>query len=154
MEIIHVQQCTKCQRWLIHSSIWRFYVPVAPYPGVLAGAQFKFAQRVTLETSNILTPRFPWSRIFTNHIGVSDIGRPKALLFYRPDTARALQCDMRQCRLLHPQRSMAAECDPVVSVFMVPVESRGTYGLIQWYFIRSIENFEAILLGPTFIRFL
>ena len=41
-------------------------------PGVLARAQFEFAQRVTLETSNILAPRSPKPRALTNHIGVSD----------------------------------------------------------------------------------
>ena len=57
---------------------------------VLARAPFEFAPRVTLRTSKILTPRFPWPRTLTNHIGVSDIGGLKALLFYRPDTARVL----------------------------------------------------------------
>ena len=49
----------------------------------------EFAQRVTMGTSNILTSRFPWPRTLTNHIGVSE-GEPKALPFYRPDTARVL----------------------------------------------------------------
>ena len=40
--------------------------------------------------SHWVTPRFPWPRTLTNHIGVSDIGGPKALLFYRPDMARVL----------------------------------------------------------------
>ena len=57
---------------------------------VLARAQFEFTQQVTLKTCNILTPRCPWPRTLTNHIGVSDVGGPKALLFYRPDTARVL----------------------------------------------------------------
>ena len=43
----------------------------------------EFAQQVNLGTSNILTPWFPWPSTLTNHIGVSDIGGPKALLFYR-----------------------------------------------------------------------
>ena len=56
-------------------------------PRVLVRAQFEFAQRVTLGANNILTARFPGIRTLTNHIGVSDKGGPKALLFYRPDTA-------------------------------------------------------------------
>ena len=48
-------------------------------PGVLARAQFEFAQRVTLGTSNILAPRSPQPGTLTNHIGVSDIGGAKSV---------------------------------------------------------------------------
>ena len=54
--------------------------------------------------SKIIPPRCPSPSTLTNHIGVSDIGRPKALLFYRPDTAYVLissAClDMSPCILL------------------------------------------------------
>ena len=43
----------------------------------LSRAQFEFAQRFSLGTSNILTTRFPWTRTLTNHMGVSDKGGPK-----------------------------------------------------------------------------
>ena len=59
------------------------YLSVSPpltYPGNLVSEPFEFAQRVSLGASNILTPRFPWPTTLTNHMGVSDIGGPKALL--------------------------------------------------------------------------
>ena len=46
---------------------------------VLKRAKFEFAQRDTLGPSNILTPRFPWPRTWTNHISVSDIGGAKSV---------------------------------------------------------------------------
>ena len=49
-----------------------------------------FAVRVTLGKSIILTLRFPWIRTLTKQICVSDIGGPKALVFYRPDMASSL----------------------------------------------------------------
>ena len=46
-------------------------------------------EQYTHYTHNILTPQFPCPRTLTNHICVSDIRGPIALL-YRPDTARVL----------------------------------------------------------------
>ena len=91
--------CLPFQKWFIISEWleWQRYWNIRRdgFPGllpwksrVLAIAQFEFAQRVTLETSKILTPRFPWPRTLTNHICVSDIGGAKSLLFNRPDWAR------------------------------------------------------------------
>ena len=54
---------------------------------VLARALFEFAQQVTLGTSNLFPPQCPCPSTLTNHIGVSDTGGPKALLFYRSYTA-------------------------------------------------------------------
>ena len=54
-------------------------MPSTSVPGVLA--QFEFAQQVTLGTSNIIPPQCPSPSTLTNHICVSDIGGPKALLF-------------------------------------------------------------------------
>ena len=81
----------KASRTSFSHNLNQLWANIIPWKSrVLARAQFEFAQWVTLGTSNILTPRFPWPRTLTNHIGVSDIGGPKALLFYRPDTARVL----------------------------------------------------------------
>ena len=83
---------------LMWKIVWELSVEVWQYHQTLKN---KFAihlcEEITLEISycsftlgksHICTPRFPWPRTSTNHISESDIGRPKASLFYRPDTAR------------------------------------------------------------------
>ena len=48
-------------------------------PEFCARADFEFVQRVTLGTSNMLAPRFPWPGTLTNHVGVSDKGGAKSV---------------------------------------------------------------------------
>ena len=69
----------------------RYLEPILPWKSrILARAQLKISQRITLGTSNIVTPQFPCPKTLTNYIGVFDIGGPKALLFYRTDMTRFL----------------------------------------------------------------
>ena len=67
------------------SPAWQNLGSASPFRGTFAGEGFSGNPEFSRE-HNILTPRFPWIRTLTNHNGVFEIGGPKALLFYRPDS--------------------------------------------------------------------
>jgi len=82
--------CSLVQECFIHPApacfLWisDHYCPHVSLACMSFDTQLEFAQCVILGTSNILSPRFPWPRTLTNHIGVSDIGGPKAEIAVLP----------------------------------------------------------------------